>query len=876
MDFFPKRSLSESSSDDEPPRKPSNAANIAQVPKKRPLVSSDADSSSNASSFPTLPKKRKYKEEIESPPSEPDNEMTKSSSSDSDDNSESESSSFSSPTFGNMPVLGDGFKSPSAKPSNLSSDGIYNGVAKNLMEKMGYKAGEGLGKHGQGRTQIIEASKQRGRRGLGLKIKGLEPTNNEWQSGEEHITVDEEVLWLPECTLDPPNIKDLRKWLREGEKKLSIDDETEFCDANILKNVIGLKSVFDELEPEEMRKARTRSNPFETIRGVIFQNRAAMKMANMDAIFDFMFTAPKDEEGKPLVREDELLYFADICAGPGGFSEYILWRKKWHCKGFGFTLRGMNDFKLGEFFSGPPETFEPHYGVNGREGDGDIFKPDNLREFRRFVLENTDKKGIHFVMADGGFSVEGQENIQEILSKQLYLCQFLCALSILQINGHFVCKVFDIFTPFSVGLIYLLYRAFKKVCIHKPNTSRPANSERYVICKWKREGTKDIEDYMFEVNCQLASLGKNEDIVEVVPLSILREDEDFYNYVVESNNRLGEWQVVGLAKIKAFAQNTDLYESRQSDLRKECLAKWKIPDKMRSAPARPDPNAKFRELLSGDSVDYMSHRAEELNLDNLNAIQGVHDYHCIISSIGANQKSDRGFFLGLGRSHIYKWDGLSSTPSWNKVDFMLELPADTLIYGEVVQELKGESRAQRKITAIHVIDVLYIGGENFRHYSFKDRIKQAERLVKAVYKPSRNDHVPIRAKEIYKLTQIDDIFERLQMTLVKGSSNNRRLCYRMPNNHHFLPNGVFLIKTVQDPWTVAMSKKNNCSYRFNKKTNKSSYDWPEGSIANFKSCFTNRFFWSWEEGVKLLDGQDARDGKVHRHTISNFVAKKTA
>lgn len=28
-----------------------------------------------------------------------------------------------------------------------------------------------------------------------------------------------------------------------------------------------------------------------------------------------------------------------------------------------------------------------------------------------------------------GFSVEGQENIQEILSKQLLLCQFLTALS---------------------------------------------------------------------------------------------------------------------------------------------------------------------------------------------------------------------------------------------------------------------------------------------------------------------------------------------------------------------------------------------------------------------------------------------------------------
>ena len=37
----------------------------------------------------------------------------------------------------------------------------------------------------------------------------------------------------------------------------------------------------------------------------------------------------------------ELLYFADICAGPGGFSEYVLWRRKWHAKGFGLTLRGL-------------------------------------------------------------------------------------------------------------------------------------------------------------------------------------------------------------------------------------------------------------------------------------------------------------------------------------------------------------------------------------------------------------------------------------------------------------------------------------------------------------------------------------------------------
>lgn len=65
---------------------------------------------------------------------------------------------------------------------------------------------------------------------------------------------------------------------------------------------------------------------------------------------------------KPFVEKDELLYFADVCAGPGGFSEYVLFRKKWKAKGFGFTLKGDNDFKLDDFYAGPCESFEPFYG----------------------------------------------------------------------------------------------------------------------------------------------------------------------------------------------------------------------------------------------------------------------------------------------------------------------------------------------------------------------------------------------------------------------------------------------------------------------------------------------------------------------------------
>ena len=53
---------------------------------------------------------------------------------------------------------------------------------------MGHKEGSGLGKHGQGRTQIVEASQQRGRRGLGMVVSGLEPTEDiDWDFTKEEV-----------------------------------------------------------------------------------------------------------------------------------------------------------------------------------------------------------------------------------------------------------------------------------------------------------------------------------------------------------------------------------------------------------------------------------------------------------------------------------------------------------------------------------------------------------------------------------------------------------------------------------------------------------------------------------------------------------------
>jgi hypothetical protein len=53
-------------------------------------------------------------------------------------------------------------------------------------------------------------------------------------------------------------------------------------------------------------------------------------------------------------------------------------------------------------------------------------------------------------------------------------------------GGDFVVKLFDAFTPFTAGILYILYRSFTRIALVKPFSSRPANSERYLLCKHLR------------------------------------------------------------------------------------------------------------------------------------------------------------------------------------------------------------------------------------------------------------------------------------------------------------------------------------------------------------------------------------------------------
>ncbi|RZF33420.1 hypothetical protein LSTR_LSTR009611 [Laodelphax striatellus] len=516
----------------------------------------------------------------------------------------------------------------------------------------------------------------------------------------------------------------------------------------------------------------------------------------------------------------------------------------------------------------------------GKKGDGDVYAPENITSLTDFVMMKTDGVGVHFMMADGGFSVQGQENIQEILSKRLYLCQFLVALFIVRIGGHFVCKLFDVFSPFSVGLVYLMYRSFDSICIHKPNSSRPANSERYIICKYKRSDCDAIRQYMFDLNLRLDELNNSDtDILECVPMSELRADTKFFDYIVNSNNSLGERQLLHLVKTIVFCKNTALTEPKQADLCVRSLKYWEVENKTRQLEETVQPDEVARQVLRGIDPKFALTPGSELNQAEKLKKQfpSILDWQCI----PIQQSENCHFYLGCGK-RVFE---LRRNGRWFAVDTEkwstpIELSPGTLLYGEVTDDVQGASKKQLRYKILHVIDAIALGKKHIAARSYSTRIELCKLFAKALHKSRTEDGrgpMPLRVNKPINLEHCMDIFRGIEIRPGKVSHNE--ILYHVTDDsvtresfsekYVFPIKGVLFYKVLREPWLLCLRKGNKYDY-FNTMTGKIYPTPPECINASAVDCFANRRIWNWDAGVGVRQ-EDPMENVLHYTQLMDYI-----
>ena len=224
------------------------------------------------------------------------------------------------------------------------------------------------------------------------------------------------------------------------------------------------------------------TNPFELVNS----GKGRHSVLAIDTINRAYFKMIEIIHSFNLIDNTKPLSYAALAEGPGGFIQAVVDYRKNTCQDqnhldndsiIGITLK--DDYQHSTKWNNVlRDKFIVNFG-DPKINDGDLLNPDNILAYSKLFNDNK----ADLVTADGGFLVKGKKQIfKEQLHAHLFLCEIVTALSVQKLDGHFVLKIYDTFTQITIQLLTILSSVYKQVFITKPVTSRPANSEKYIVC----------------------------------------------------------------------------------------------------------------------------------------------------------------------------------------------------------------------------------------------------------------------------------------------------------------------------------------------------------------------------------------------------------
>jgi 23S rRNA U2552 (ribose-2'-O)-methylase RlmE/FtsJ len=297
-----------------------------------------------------------------------------------------------------------------------------------------------------------------------------------------------------------------------------------------------------------------------------------------------------------LVKMDKSITYAALAEGPGSFLQALMYyREKFYPKDhqkdkyFGVSIHSeeKNVKDIANQFIGYHELKNPgkvhvHKTYGKKEASKSKTKDNgDLTDFKTISLFKKDikktKKWADLVTADGGFEWR-DENFQEQEAYPLIFGEMLAALNVQAKNGSFVLKIFESFTPLTLKIIYILTSFYDQVQIYKPYTSRPSNSEKYVICKgFLFDQDKDkakLKDKMSKLETILESFQTKEYIVDIFSdFDLPKEYLDFFTIL---NTTISNVQQVEINKIVEYINGNNFYGEKYQNYRAEQIEATKF------------------------------------------------------------------------------------------------------------------------------------------------------------------------------------------------------------------------------------------------------------------------------------------------------------
>ena len=321
------------------------------------------------------------------------------------------------------------------------------------------------------------------------------------------------------------------------------------------------KSKIDELQNiSEWDKMKKIANPYELVY-TSYNNKRKDSIADYKPISRSFFKLWEIDKKFNIISEDDNFTIANLAEGPGGFMESILLNyKNKNKKLIGITLPPTNKYI-------PKWNNNLNYNNNVEIIYGNLY---NIKDIKSYINKFKKNKAC-LVTADGGFDYSEDFNKQEVNSFKMIFSEIIISLLILKKGGSLVCKIFDTFTLFSLKIILLLTYFFEDINIYKPNTSRPANSEKYLVCKNFIDNNQKIHLLKVLENMLNIKLDNNESL----DLKNLDIDNNFFREINNYNDKYSKRQILFINKIINLINNFDK-EDYKKNLKKQIsnAIKW--------------------------------------------------------------------------------------------------------------------------------------------------------------------------------------------------------------------------------------------------------------------------------------------------------------
>ena len=205
------------------------------------------------------------------------------------------------------------------------------------------------------------------------------------------------------------------------------------------------------------------------------------------------------------------------------------------------------------------EKYPDHWLMNQQNG-GDITTLSMIN-----IIEKKLKNKVDLYTGDVSNGSENEEDEQKNV-----LGQIICGLKVLKNGGVFVCKLFTFFKEFTMSLLFMLSGMFKEFYITKPMSSRPIQTECYIVGK---------------------GYTRNDEMIDILVNALVKEkydlhpiDKEFYIKMLECSYHIFERQIQFSQENMSFIKNAknrnDIEQKPIIAFRKQIVDQWKTKFKI--------------------------------------------------------------------------------------------------------------------------------------------------------------------------------------------------------------------------------------------------------------------------------------------------------